>query len=99
MTGFGVDVDHLSAIGGRVLGLRDTLTGAAGAVAGTGQGDFGHEELNQVVSELSGLVHEALSGLGETVHGMADNVIATAQSYAATDSSNAKRLTGLSRNE
>jgi hypothetical protein len=96
MTGFGVDIGHLNSMNDKVLGLRDALANAAGAVRGTGQGEFGHQDLNQVVSQVSGLVHQYLSGLGESVNGMADTLTATAQSYATTDSANAEILTGAS---
>lgn len=95
MTGFGVDIGQLSALPGKVSGIGESLTNAAGKVGGSGGGEFGHPQLNQVVSQLSGLLQEYLGGLGKSANGMADKLQSTLQSYAGADSSNAASLGGI----
>lgn len=94
MTGFGVDIGQLGALPGKVSEIGESISGAASAISGAGQGEFGHPQLNQVVSQLAELLHGHLSGLGQSTSGMADNLRQTVQAYAGTDTSNAGSLGG-----
>ena len=93
MSGFEADISHFGVLTGKVSGIGDSLTSAAGALKNIGDGEFGHADLNQAVQQLSGQLDKSLSGLGTTVGKMTDSLHATAKSYTATDRSNAANLT------
>jgi hypothetical protein len=98
MTGFGVDIGRLGALPGTFSDIGETLTGAAGALGDTGGGDFGHPQLNQVVSQVSGLFGDYLSGLGKSAGGLGNHLQSTLQAYAGADSSNAQGLAAIGSN-
>jgi hypothetical protein len=95
MTGFGVDIGQLGSIAGKVSDIGDSLTGIGGDLGNAEGGDFGHPELNQVISQVSSMFGQHVSGLGQHVGGMAGNLQSVAQSYAGSDGTNADLLGGV----
>lgn len=95
MTGFGVDVGQLGSLTGKVSDVGDTLTNTAGSIGELGECDFGHPQLNQVMSQTSGLLNEYLSGLGQHVGGMVGNLQSTMQSYSGSDAAGTQAFSGV----